>query len=107
MSARSSRFLRAFGVGSAGLSVLAPATARAQACCAGTGAVTPGRLGVLEDALVGLEAKAGLVAGSFDPGGRPVASPPGAGEVDLEQDAFGALRVLSRGQVSLLVPVVE
>jgi hypothetical protein len=87
--------------------VLAPATARAQACCAGTGAVTPGRLGVLEDALVGLEAKAGLVAGSFDPGGRPVASPPGAGEVDLEQDAFGALRVLSRGQVSLLVPVVE
>ncbi len=36
-----------------------------------------------------------------------MSSPPGAGEIDLEQDVFGALRVLGRGQVSLLVPLIE
>ncbi|MGH7438727.1 MAG: hypothetical protein ACRENE_23820 [Polyangiaceae bacterium] len=57
--------------------------------------------------MVGIQAKAGLVPGSYDPGGAYVASPAGANELDLEQDLFGALRVLRRGQVSLLVPLVE
>jgi hypothetical protein len=81
--------------------------ARAQACCAGTGAVTPGRLALHEDALVGIQARTGTSTGSFYPGGDYVASPAGAGEVDFEQDLFGALRFLRYGQASLLVPLVE
>jgi hypothetical protein len=69
--------------------------------------VTPGRLALHEDALVGIQVKAGIVPGSFDEGGNYVSSPPGAHEVDLEQDFFGAVRVLERGQVSVLVPAVE
>ncbi len=86
---------------------LAAANARGQACCAGSGAVTPGRLALHETALVGLQAKIGAVPGSYDFRGTYVPSPPGAGEIDLEQDAFGAIRVLKRGQVALLVPLVE
>lgn len=114
MSARSSRFrsripLFAWVCGfGAGVGILAaPSEARGQACCAGTGAVTPGRLGMMDDALVGVQAKVGQVTSSFDVDGQPIASPPGAGEVDLEQDAFAALRLLEKGQVSLLVPIVE
>jgi hypothetical protein len=62
---------------------------------------------MMDDALVGIQAKVGVVTSSFDVDGRPIASPAGAGEVDLEQDAFAALRLLEKGQVSLLVPVVE
>jgi hypothetical protein len=83
------------------------ARARAQACCAGSGVVTPGRLASDERALVGLQAKAGTIFGSFDTGGHYASSPSGASELDLEEDVFGALRVLDRGQVALLVPVVQ
>jgi hypothetical protein len=81
--------------------------ARGQACCAGTGAVTPGRLALHEIALVGTQWKAGDVLGSFDAGGHYTPSPSGASELDLEQDAFGAVRVFGRGQVALLAPFVE
>ncbi|MCL2451006.1 MAG: hypothetical protein FWD17_18840 [Polyangiaceae bacterium] len=81
--------------------------ARAQACCAGGSAITPARLELLEFALVGLEAKAGGVSGSWDLEGHALALPRGAHEADLEQDAFGAMRVLGRGQVALLVPLIE
>ena len=69
--------------------------------------MTPGRLELHEDALVGLQAKAAGLLGSYDTGGRYVGSPSGDTEFDLEQDLFGALRVLPRGQVALLVPLVE
>jgi hypothetical protein len=69
--------------------------------------VTPGRLGLHEVALVGFQAKAGSVVGSYDLSGDYVRSPPGAGEVDLEQDLFGSVRVLQRGQIALLVPLIE
>jgi hypothetical protein len=78
-----------------------------QACCAGAGAVTPGRLALHESALAGIQLKAGDVLSSFDASGHAVASPAGASEIDLEQDVFGALRVLNRGQIALLVPMVE
>ncbi len=99
-------------MGVAALAVLAvlvgaPALARAQACCAGSSAVTPGRLALHEDALVGTDARFTDGYGSFDPTGTFVAMPSGASEVDLEQDLFGAVRVLSRGQAALLVPLVE
>ena len=84
-----------------------PSRARAQACCAGGSVVTPGRLELHEDALVGAQLRAGTDFGSYDVHGRHVASAPGATELDFEEDLFGAVRVLPRGQVALLVPVIE
>ena len=84
-----------------------PSRARAQACCAGGSAVTPGRLQLHEDALVGVQLKAATVLGSYDLSSRYIGSPAGDTEGDFEQDLFGAVRVLARGQVALLVPIVE
>jgi len=47
------------------------------------------------------------VLGSFDGAARYMPSPQGASELDLEQDVFGAVRVLRRGQIALLIPLVE
>ena len=84
-----------------------PSRARAQACCAGGSAVTPGRLELHEDALVGVELKAASLLGSYDTSGRYITNPAGDTEGDFEEDLFGAVRVLRRGQVALLVPLVE
>src|SRR5277367_2054163 len=84
-----------------------PSRARAQACCAGGSVVTPGRLELHEDALVGVQLKAATLLGSYDPSGRYIANPSGDTEGDFEEDLFGAIRVLRRGQVALLVPLVE
>jgi hypothetical protein len=84
-----------------------PNEARAQACCAGASAVTPGRLELHEQALVGLQTRAAVVLGSYSPSGRYVPAPPTDPEYDWEQDLFAALRLLRRGQVALLVPLVE
>jgi hypothetical protein len=104
MSRRRSRFLSA-------CAVLAAATggekAWAQACCAGASVVTPGRLELHEDALVGTQLRAATVLGSYDTGGRYLASPPGEDEGDFEEDLFGAVRFLRRGQAALLVPIVQ
>jgi hypothetical protein len=69
--------------------------------------VTPGRLELHEDALVGVQLKAASVIGSYQPGGRYVASPPGDVEGDFEQDLFAAWRLTRRGQVTWLIPIVE
>jgi hypothetical protein len=91
------------------LGVIGAATspARAQACCAGGSAITPARLELHEEALAGIELKAGGALGSYDPGGHYLGSPAGDTELDFEQDVFGAFRVLRRGQLALLVPWVE
>jgi hypothetical protein len=82
--------------------------AGAQACCAGAGALTPGRLSLHEDALVGTQVHTGTVLGSYDNVGHFASSASaGTSELDFEEDLFGALRVLRRGQVALLVPLVE
>lgn len=81
--------------------------AGAQACCAGAATVTPARLGLHELALLGVQAKGAAELGSFDARGRYAGSPAGASELDLEQDLFGALRVLKRGQIAILVPFAE
>ena len=86
---------------------LLSARAGAQACCAGAGALTPGRLGLHEDALVGTQVHAATVLGSFDDGGHYTGTSPGSNELDFEEDLFAALRVFRRGQVALLVPFVE
>ena len=82
-------------------------SAAAQACCAGTGAVTPGRLALHEAALVGVQIKAASELGSFDAGGDYQRTPRGASELDLEQDAFAAVRIFERAQVAVLVPFLE
>lgn len=79
----------------------------AQACCAGSNAVTPARLGPHEDAIAGVSFRMSEIIGSFDPRGKYTAAPANARELDLEQDIFGGLRVLPRAQLALLVPWVE
>jgi hypothetical protein len=69
--------------------------------------LTPGRLNLHEEALVGLLLKGTFATGSFDDQGHFVAPSKGAREADLEEDLIGSLRVLERGQVTLLVPVLE
>jgi hypothetical protein len=102
------RFLKSFlTIFTATIVVAWSERAFAQSCCAGTGAVTPGRLALHEFALVGIQAKTGADLGSFDAGGHYISNPSGASEIDLEQDLFGAIRVLKRGQIALLVPLVE
>jgi hypothetical protein len=82
-------------------------TAAAQACCAGSGAVTPARLGLHEDFLVGLQLKGANHVGSHDTDGTFVPIPSGAAEVGFEQNLFTAVRVLERGQLGALVPFVQ
>lgn len=85
--------------------LLVSGQAHAQACCAGANAVTPARLGAHENWLVGTQWHAGVLYGSFDEHGRY--SGEASREGDFEQDLFGAVRVLPRGQLALLVPFVE
>src|SRR4051794_13557073 len=87
--------------------IAAPRPARAQACCAGASALTPARLALHEDALVAASIRTTDIVGSFNPSGHYVASPAGTSELDFEQDLIGTLRVLGRGQVSAVVPLVE
>ena len=92
----------------AGLGVGAvSARASAQACCAGGTVITPGRLATHEDALVGLQEKAGGVLGTYGQANQYLPQLAGDTELDFEQDLFAALRVLRRGQLALLVPLVE
>src|SRR4029079_9036997 len=86
--------------------LLCPKRAWGQACCAGAGAVTPGRLAIHEDALVGLQLKLSDSFGSFSSDGTYHRAPSQTTEWELEQDLFGALRVLPRGQLALLVPAL-
>lgn len=81
--------------------------ARAQACCAGSGVLTPGRLNLHEDAAAGLQVKAVGLYGSYDGKGRFVASPSGATETDLEQDLLWTVRLFERGQLTGMLPFVE
>ncbi len=87
--------------------LLRAAPAHAQACCAGSGVVTPARLVLDDDALVGLQLRAAHHLGSHDARGEYVPTPSHARELNFEQNVFGAIRVLKRGQVAALVPFVE
>lgn len=91
----------------AAATMTAPTRAHAQACCAGSSVVTPGRLGLHDVALVGVEARAATFVGSFDGAGSYHDRAPGTVEGDFEQDVFGAVHVFRHAQVALLVPFVE
>jgi len=88
------------------LAALAPAAAHAQACCVGTGLVTPARLRVFEDYGVGMQTRVRSVMGSFDTRGSYVGSRAGDDEVDLGQDLFAAAR-LGSFQAAIRIPFVE
>ena len=60
-----------------------------------------------DDWLVGVQARNALALGTFDTRRRFLAQRSGDSELDLEQDLFGAARIAERGQIALLVPVVE
>lgn len=86
--------------------VLCAPSARAQACCAGASAITPGRLELHEKALIGSQLRVAGSLGTFNSQGRFRSNPPGASEVDFEQDLFASVRWLRRGQLSLLFPLL-
>lgn len=91
-----------------GLVILSSAPpAAAQACCAGSSAVTPARLGLHDSAAVGLQLRASDVFGSHDAKGEYVPAPDGTREWDFGQDLYAAVRVLPRGQLGVLLPLVE
>ena len=84
-----------------------PGRAAAQSCCAGASALTPARLALHEDALVGLQLKAADLYGSFDGTRHFFGASEGAKELDFEQDLAGSVRVFKRGQLSAILPMVE
>src|SRR5689334_13461248 len=76
-------------------------TVQAQPCCSGGTALTPARLTLHEDALVGLQLRPTLLHGSFAPDRSYAASPPATVDLDFEEDLLGAVRVVTRGQVAV------
>jgi hypothetical protein len=82
-------------------------TAKAQACCAGAAAITPGRLLMHERALAGVEVRGSVLTGSHAADGAFRAPAPGTSEWDFEQDLFASLALTERAQASVLVPLLE
>jgi hypothetical protein len=109
MSRRRSTFPELLALATVAAFLTSASHASAQACCAGSGAVTPGRLAVHEDALVGLSLRAAPVFGSFDSDGHYSTPPSGTSEQNFEQDVIAALRlpVLDHMQAAVLVPLIE
>ncbi|MGO9832414.1 MAG: hypothetical protein ACLPJH_20000 [Myxococcaceae bacterium] len=84
-----------------------PSQALAQACCAGSSALTPARLGIHEDGAVGIILKGTGILGGWDGQGNYFVEPAGTGEFDAELDVVGTVRVFTDGQVSLLIPFLK
>lgn len=101
MRHRASTFLSAIAI------ACVATNAGAQACCVGAGAVTPTRLAMHEDVLVGMTLRMAQAYGSFTSTGTWLGVPSRASEHDFEQDLFVAMRIARRVQLSVLVPLVE
>lgn len=86
--------------------VLSPAEARAQACCAAASALGIARLAPHEDSVVGVGARVTSLYASMGADGKYI-SPEGAAEYDFEQEIAATMRVLSHGQITAVVPIVE
>lgn len=95
---------RLVGLLGALLVLASPTMARAQACCAGASAITPGRLELHEQALVGVLLSASSGLGSYDGTRSFRATPSGVGELSARQDVVGSVRWLQRGQLSIVIP---
>jgi hypothetical protein len=87
--------------------VALPRKAAAQACCVGTGLVTPARLRTFEDRALGIQMRARSVMGAFGGTGSYATSTSGTSELGFEEDLFGALRLGSRFQVGVWAPFVQ
>jgi hypothetical protein len=81
--------------------------AHAQACCGAATAVSPGRLTMAESFLVGGLVRVQHPLGTYDENRTWTRSPPGASEWDTEADLFATARFARKGQVTLVVPLVE
>jgi hypothetical protein len=86
---------------------LVPRDVLAQACCAGATTISPARLALHEDGLVGLQIRSSAAIGSFDRGATFIGQPASTGEVDLEEDLVAAVRVFSKAQLAVLLPVMQ
>jgi len=84
-----------------------PRAAAGQACCVGTGLVTPARLRTFEDRAVGVQMRARSVMGAFGGSGSYAASGVGNRELGFEEDLFGALRLGSHFQIAVWAPFVQ
>jgi hypothetical protein len=84
-----------------------PRDAAAQACCVGTGLLTPARLRTFEDMAAGMQMRARSVMGAFGGGGAYATSASGVHELGFEQDLFAAKRLGRRFQVGLWAPFLE
>ena len=84
-----------------------PGAAHAQACCVGTGLVTPARLRTFESQAVGMQMRARSVMGAFAGSGNYATSPTSNRELGFEEDLFAALRLGSHFQVGLLAPFLQ
>lgn len=104
---RSARLLAALASLPPLLALISPATARAQACCAAAGLVTPGRLRLHEDWAVGLQVRSRTVLGAFGEDSHYVANGAGYSEWDEEQDVFASARIWRGGQISVELPLIE
>lgn len=89
------------------LALVLPGQALAQACCAGSSALTPARLGIHEDGAVGLILKGTGILGGWDGQGNYFVQPPATGEFDAEVDLVGTVRVFTDGQITLLIPFLK
>jgi hypothetical protein len=81
--------------------------ARAQGCCAFGSSLTPTRLDLHEQVLVGFQLGTSWLHGSHAPNGDYRSSPNGTTDVELRQTLFATAALGSRAQVSVLVPWVE
>ena len=85
--------------------VAGPRGSFGQACCSGGSVVTPTRLSLHEDFAAGLQLRARTNPGSFDRSGRHSSSV--GQEQILEQDIAATARVARKGQLGLLLPLVQ
>jgi hypothetical protein len=111
---RRSRFRDGAGAPIAALSlavataiVALPRAAAAQACCVGTGLVTPARLRTFEDRALGIQMRARSVMGAFGGTGSYATSTGDNREIGFEEVLFGAQRFGSHLQVGLWAPFIQ
>lgn len=84
----------------------APA-AWAQACCTGTNVLTPARLALHEEALVGVELKPSVPYGAADGLGRFATNARGAGGFDFTQTLLSTVRLGESAQLTWALPFTQ
>lgn len=81
--------------------------AHGQACCATGSGLSPARLGLHENYGLGVTLRAAWIYGRFGASKQYQPAAAGTREIGFEQDLFGAIRWLERGQFAVLLPIVQ